>query len=273
MLTLYHSRASVASAKVRLVLSEKRLAWEGHVLDLHQGDQHRPEYRAIHRGGVVPALVHDTHIVNESSVIMHYLDEVFPTPATLMPTDPFDRARVRLWMKSADERLHPACVTLTFALAFRRSLAGKTPHELEAYFRHVRDPELRDRQLLAVTRGLDASHVRPAAAFFNCMFGEMEEALSRSAFLAGESYSLADAAITPYVLRAQMLGMERFWAEGRPNLTRWFARVRARPSFDEAIISVMTDADRARLTVSTEETWPQIREILARTSGVHWSDR
>lgn len=265
MLTLYHSRASVASAKVRLVLSEKKLPWERHALDLHRGDQHRREYHAIHRGGVVPALVHNSRVITESTVIMQYLDEVFPTPALMHP-DPYDRARTRLWMKCVDEHLHPACVTLTFALAFRRSLANETPRDLELRFRDVRNPDLRDRQLLAVMRGLDAPQVPSAAAAFDYVFGEMEEALRRTTFLVGDAYSLADAALTPYVLRAQLLGMAAFWVDSRSKLTSWFERVRARPSFEEAVAGVMTDADRERLTVPAHQTWPQIREILARKS-------
>ncbi len=261
MLTLHHARPSVASAKVRLVLSEKELPWVGHVLELHRGDQHRPEYRALNPRGVVPTLVHDERVVIESTVIMHYLDDVFSTPA-LLPSDPYGRALARLWTKTVDERLHPACVTLTFALAFRRAFANKTPDEIEAAFRTGRDAETRERMRVIVTKGLDAPQVPSAVATFDAVFGEMEEVLGRSTFLAGEAYTLADAAIAPYVLRAQMLGLDGFWVDERPRLSRWFERLRTRPSFGSALVDVMTDADRQRLTVAPEESWPRVREIL-----------
>jgi glutathione S-transferase len=94
----------------------------------------------------------------------------------------------------------------------------------------------------------------------------MDDALRRTPFLVGDAYSLADAAITPYVLRAQLLGMAALWVDSRPNLTQWFERIRARPSFEEAVAGVMTDTDRERLTVPAHQTWPHIREILARKS-------
>jgi glutathione S-transferase len=158
--------------------------------------------------------------------------------------------------------LRTAWLYLTFALALRRALAQKTPDELEARLRSVRDPDLRERQLLAVTKGLDAPSARSAIASFDALVGEMEESLRDSRFLAGDSYSLADAAVTPYLLRAEMLGMDGLWIDRRPSVARWFDRLRARPSFEDALVRVMTDADRQRLTVARDETWPRVREIL-----------
>ena len=44
MLYLYHHDTSVCAAKVRVVLSEKDLAWDGEMLDLNGGDQFKPDY-------------------------------------------------------------------------------------------------------------------------------------------------------------------------------------------------------------------------------------
>jgi len=42
MLKLYHHGSSVCAAKVRLVLTEKNIAWTGHYLDILAGDQFDP---------------------------------------------------------------------------------------------------------------------------------------------------------------------------------------------------------------------------------------
>src|SRR6266496_5181114 len=117
-----------AAMKVRLVLNEKGLPWDGKILDLRRGDQFDPEYRKLNPNSVVPTLVHDGRAVVESTVIIEYLDEAFPSPA-LMPGDPYQRAVPRLWMKKVDDYLHGACATLTFAIAFRPSLLKKTPED------------------------------------------------------------------------------------------------------------------------------------------------
>src|SRR5262245_32702509 len=101
MIDLYHHGSSVCAAKVRFALGEKRLAWEGHYLDLHKGDQFAPEYLKLNPKGVVPTLVHDGRVIVESTVINEYLDEVSPE-APLKPDNPGARAAMRVWTKAVD---------------------------------------------------------------------------------------------------------------------------------------------------------------------------
>jgi glutathione S-transferase len=262
MLYLYHGTTSVCAIKARLTLAEKELAWEGEVLDLQRGDQHRPEYAKLNPNHVVPTLVHDGRVLIESTLIIEYLDETFPKPA-LMPTDPYARAQARLWMKKIDDYLHAACSTVTFAIAFRKVLLRKTPEELEARFAAMPDPAYRERQRLSIQHGVAAPHVPPALRAFDRYFGEMEQALSSAPYLAGDAYSLADAAATPYVNRAAALGMDRMWVGRRPHLEDWFARIRARPSFAPAVTQWLTDADRDRFDIARDQIWAEITTALA----------
>ena len=261
MLYLYHGTTSVCAIKARLALAEKNLAWEGEVLDLQRGDQHRPEYRKLNPNDVVPTLLHDGRVVIESTVIIEYLDEAFPTPA-LMPADPYGRAQARLWMKKVDDYLHAACSTVTFAIAFRRFLMKKTPEELEARFAAMPDPAYRERQRMSVLQGVAAPHVPPALAAFERYVGEMEQALAVAPWLAGEAFSLADVAAIPYLNRATALGMDRLWVGRRPRVEDWFARVRARPSFETAVTKWLTEVDRARFDIPRDETWSEIAKVM-----------
>ena len=270
MLYLYHGTTSVCAIKARLILAEKNLAWDGEVLDLHRGDQHRPDYRKLNPNAVVPTLVHDGKVVIESTLIIEYLDEAFPDVA-LMPSEPYRRAQARLWMKKIDDTLHAACSTVTFAIAFRKVLLKKTPEELDARFAAMPDPAYRERQRLSIQHGVAAPHVPPALHAFDRYFGEMEQALSAAPFLAGERYSLADAAATPYVNRAAALGMDRMWIGRRPHVEEWFARMRARPSFAPAVTSWLTDADRDRFDLAHDETWREIETVMAAPRDAAWS--
>jgi len=90
-LELYHSVNSVCAQKVRVALAEKGLEYESHLMTL-RGDQFDPAYMKLNPNAVVPTLVHDGRIVIESSVILYYLDEAFPSPA-LMPRDPLAYAQ------------------------------------------------------------------------------------------------------------------------------------------------------------------------------------
>jgi glutathione S-transferase len=101
VLELYHNINSVCAQKVRIALKEKGQNAKEHLLTL-QGDQNDPSYMKLNANGVVPTLVHDGNVIVESSLILYYLDEAFPSPP-LMPKTPVARHRVRLYNKLIDD--------------------------------------------------------------------------------------------------------------------------------------------------------------------------
>ena len=121
MLKLYHNDMSTCSQKVRFLLAEKGVEWEGVELDLRGGDQQRPDFLKINPKGLVPALDHDGNIVVESNIIIEYLNDVYPEPP-LLPADPAGRATARWWMKKLDDGMHLEVAVLSFAIAFRHQL-------------------------------------------------------------------------------------------------------------------------------------------------------
>ncbi len=261
MLFLYQGSTSVCSVKVRVVLAEKQLEYGGEILDLQRGDQHRPDYVKLNPNAVVPTLVHDGNVIIESTLIIEYLEDAFPEPV-LMPAAPQNRWQARLFMKKIDDYLHSACSTITFATANRRVLLKRTPEELEQHIAKIPNPDYRERQRLSIAHGLAAPHVAQAVRQYDKYIGDMEEALKHAPYLAGADYSLADAAATPYIFRAEALGMDGLWSERRPNVGLWYDRVRARPSFKAAVIDPISEADRDRFNVPREETWAKVTEIL-----------
>jgi glutathione S-transferase len=262
MLYLYQGSTSVCSVKVRLALVEKGLAFDGEILDLQRGDQHRPDYAKLNPNEVVPTLIHDGKVIIESTLIIEYLDEAFPAPA-MMPRDPYARAIARLFMKKVDDYLHAACSTITFATANRKVLIKKTPDDLAAHLAKIPNPDYRERQRLSIAQGLAAPHVAQALRAYDKYLGDMETALADKPYLAGNSYTLADVAATPYIFRAEVVGLDGLWRDRRPKLTAWYDRIRARPSFEAAVIGPISAADRDRFTVPREETWAKAREVLS----------
>ncbi|MDD3433555.1 MAG: maleylacetoacetate isomerase, partial [Tepidiphilus sp.] len=94
---LYTYFRSSAAYRVRIALALKGLDYEAVPVHLLRegGEQHRPEYRAIHPGGLVPALQTDGgEVLVQSLAIIEYLEETHPEPP-LLPPDPLGRARVR----------------------------------------------------------------------------------------------------------------------------------------------------------------------------------
>ena len=93
----------------------------------------------------------------------------------------------------------------------------------------------------------------------------MEKTLSANAWLAGDAFSIAECAIAPYVLRLDRLGLARMW-ETRPRVADWYARLRARPSWAEAItafpVNGKGDYDDD-LKSKGVDVWPKVRALLA----------
>jgi len=260
MLRLYHAGPSVSAIKVRLALHEKNLPWSSELLNVHHGDQFTAAYRRLNPNGVVPTLVHDDRPIVESTVILEYLEDSFPQPA-LMPAGAHERAAARLWMKKIDDYLHAACGALTFAIAFRPQLLKKSREELEARFAAVPDPNLRQRQRESVLLGFEAPQIAPALRNYGKFIDDMEATLVRSPYLAGDSYSLADVAATPYVNRAAMLTIDAIVLDNRPLVAAWFERIRARPSFTAAITDWMSEDDRDNFRIPRDETVQQLRRL------------
>ncbi len=97
MLKLYHNDMSTCSQKVRFLLVEKEVEWEGVELDLRRGDQLQPEFLKFNPKGLVPVLDHDGNIVTESNIIIEYLNEVYPEP-------PLAETGTEAWSRVAEIR-------------------------------------------------------------------------------------------------------------------------------------------------------------------------
>lgn len=222
-LTLYHSVESTCAQKVRLVLKEKGLQWEEIRLNLRRGDQFSPEYLRLNPKAVVPTLIHDDEVIRESTIINEYIDDSFPEPA-LKPAESGQRARMRLLVKAFDDEVHPSIGILSYAIFLRHQMnASKSPEELAAHFQKVSDPMRRERQMKTHEAGLASPAAAVAMENLSRVISLMADALRDYPWLAGDGYSLADAAAVPYLVRAQSLKLDRLW-QGRSEIESWLQR-------------------------------------------------
>ncbi len=258
MLELYHSINSVCAQKVRIALHEKGLSAKEHLMTL-AGDQFDPAYMRLNPNAVVPTLVHDGHPIVESSVILYYIDEAFPEPP-LMPRDLKSRATVRLYNKLVDEYVHNSCMILSFATCFRGRLLKMSPAEREAELARTPIPKRADYKRDVTAHGLDSVYVAEAVKSHVKLLDWIEESLRSGAYLAGDAYSLADVAVIPYVLRLELIGLDKIWAT-RPGVARWWDQMKKRPSTQETILARMTPADSAPFKTLQSDPWPKVKEL------------
>lgn len=250
MLTLYHAHHSTCSQKVRIALAEKGLDFEGRLVDLANKGQLDPEYLKINPNGVVPTLVHDGQPIIDSSVIIEYIDEVFPEPP-LSGQDAVSRARVRAWMRFLEEVPTYAVRVPSFNRAFLNRFDGLTSEEFVDQQAGPR-PLRKHFYLKMSEKGFGKDAVQESIDQLTLTCQRMQRALRQGPWLAGDFFSFADVVAAPLIDRTHDLGMAWIWEEDYPEVSDWFTRLQDRPAYAVAMYP------GARLS----ETH-QMRELLA----------
>lgn len=198
MLKLYNYPDCPFCQKVRVVLAEKDLEYEVRLVDLRKQDQKTPEFLALNPYGKVPVLVDDETVVYDSTIINEYLEDEYPIPSLLpAPEDSAGRARVRLLEDYCDNSFIPPTTVL---------LAQALKPEGE-----------RDEQRVEQAR----DELRRCLYF-------VREHLDGNQFLAGDQFTLADAAFAPRMMVLGRLGFE--FEPALAPVQQWLDRVRTRPS-------------------------------------------
>jgi RNA polymerase-associated protein len=198
MLKLYNYPDCPFCQKVRVVLAEKDLEYEEHLVDLRKQDQKTPEFLALNPYGKVPVLVDDETVVYDSTIINEYLEDEYPHPSLLpAPEDSAGRARVRLLEDYCDNSFIPPTTVL---------LAQALKPEGE-----------RDEQRVEQAR----DELRRCLYF-------LREHLDGHQFLVGDEFTLADAAFAPRMMVLGRLGFE--FEPALAPVQQWLDRVRTRPS-------------------------------------------
>lgn len=261
MIELYTHPMSPCAQKVRLVLAEKGLAWQGRHVDLANKENLQPWYLELNPLGVVPTLVEDGRPVIESSIICEYLEDRYPQ-VPLRPRDPYAAATMRLWMKRVDNKLHPACGTLQWPLVMRPALMKLSEEQRTRLLEQVVERERRERQKRLVQHGLDAPDVALAVRTYTGTIDDMEAALAGRDWIADDAPSLADFALAPYFQTLHQFGWTALYERDRPRVTAWYARIRARDSYRRAVAEDFPPQVLEDLRARGAEAWPHLERHL-----------
>jgi glutathione S-transferase len=166
-------------------------------------------------------------------------------------------------MKQLDEDVHDSSAAiLSFGIAFRHqyieagALGKKMLEQVPNVFK-------RERRRDVIEKGTSSQHFVVAVERMMLLLDEMEEALGQQQWLAGDDYTLADVAFTPYLARLEHLSILPIVGD-RQRVADWYRRCKARPSFHEAIVK-WENPDYLRLMRRRgTEAWPQIQAIIER---------
>ena len=208
---LYSGPLSLFTAKVRVALAEKGLAYELISVPFSRARGYPPklpEMLAINPKGQVPVLVDGEVAIYDSTLILEYLEDRYPEPP-LFPRDVAVRARCRQLEAAADEILFPHVWPL-IAEVFYKPDAER-----------------------------DAARVAEALAAIAAHYAELDRILAGRAYLCGE-LTVADIGYFLTMTFATSLGAAPDAA--LTNLAAWAGRVASRPTMAAELVGLQTAA-------------------------------
>jgi len=207
MLTVWGRKNSANVQKVMWAIGELKLPHERIDIAGAFGKNREAPYLALNPNGLVPTLEDGDLVLWESNTIVRYLAGLHGK-GSLEPADPKARARAGQWMDWQLSVLGPAIHATFWGLV-------RTP------------PEKRD---LAV---IEASIKRTTEAITI-----LDARLARTAYVAGDEFSMGDIPVGIFGYRFHALVKER---PPLPHFERWFAAISARPAFRDHILSMPLD--------------------------------
>lgn len=168
---------------------------------------------------------------------------------------------MRRWTRRPDERIHVACVVISNTIAFRHQWLSRPAAELAETIANTPDYEIRERRRDIIENGTASPQFKTAVMTYDSLLSDMQQQLATSEWLAGSAYGLADIEILPYVNRVAQLQLTGLW-DDRPDVARWYDRVRDRDNYKNAVIAYDDDSYITLMAETGREHWPKVQELL-----------
>jgi len=193
------AQGQVRDLRVRWALEEAGLPYRTRLLE--QGDQDKPDYRALQPFGQVPILEEDGRVLFESGAIVLHIGE---RSETLLPKDPAARARATQWLIAALNSIEPHIMNVAV---------------LGLFYADQEWAKLR----------------RPSAVeFARHRLSCLAQALGEKPCLDGERFTAGDLIMTTVLRILPELVVE-------PRLVAYVERCTARPAFKRALDAQLRD--------------------------------
>ena len=231
-LKLYNFPQSTCSQKVRLVLWEKGLEFIDRPINSKAQEHLSDWYLKLNPNGVVPTMMHEDAVIIDSSVIIEYLDEVFPENS-LTPEDPVKRAHMRKWLRYFEEVPTPAIRVPSFNQYLSKRFDKLSDKEFEEF---VDNHPIRKQFFKKMQKedGFDEFESGLAKDRLRQTVQYMETGLKKSGgpWLMGDTLTLADYCIAPTIDRMNDLGLSEIWSDC-PAVSEWYERVKSQSSYSK----------------------------------------
>ena len=198
-----YSWATPNGHKVHIMLEECGLPYRVHPINIGAGDQFKPEFLKISPNNKIPAIVDS--------------DGPDGKPISL-----FESGAILLYLASKTGKFLPASDRGKFEMLqwLMFQMGGVGPMLGQAHHFRIYAPEKIE---YAINRYTNEA---------KRLYGVMDKQLATHKFIAGDSYTIADIAIFPWLRSWQNQGID--WAD-YPHLKKWFDAIAARPAVQRGV--------------------------------------
>ena len=177
--------------KISIMLEEIGYEYKVTKVNIYKDEQFKPEFRKISPFSKIPVIIdHDNNkeAIFESGAILMYLGE-----KSNKFYDPKEKLNINQWLMGQ--------------MAYVGPMIGQH-HQFHHY--NPGKSEFGENRYFKITKTI---------------YGDLDERLGQSKFLAGENYTIADIATWPWLARHQWhdVGLKNF-----KNLTRWYVEISKR---------------------------------------------
>lgn len=196
---IYGHPMSTCTRKVLATLAETGTPHELIVIDFATQEHKSPGYLARQPFGQLPALEDDGFAMYESRAMCRYIDDKAGHKVT--PNNLHARAAMEQWISVEQSNF--------------------TPHAMKFVYHHV------------FQRPQEPAVLEAAAQSVEKCVQIMDAQLAKTAFIAGDQFTLADISFAPYFEYTAATPLKDLYAK-YPHVTAWWSKVSERPSWQKA---------------------------------------
>ncbi|XP_002530205.2 glutathione S-transferase F9 [Ricinus communis] len=208
MVVKVYGPAYASPKRVLVCLIEKGIDFETVPVDLIKGEHRNPDFLKLQPFGALPVIQDGDYTLYESRAIIRYYAEKYKSQGTdLLGKTIEERGLVDQWLEVEAQNYHPHVYNMTLHVLFASAL-GFTPDK-----KLIKESEEKIAKVLDI----------------------YEERLSKSKYLAGDFFSLADLSHLPFTQYLVGPMKRECMIKDRKYVSAWWDDISSRPSWKKVL--------------------------------------
>ncbi|XP_061373343.1 glutathione S-transferase TCHQD isoform X2 [Gastrolobium bilobum] len=263
----YHHPFDLDSQKVRLALEEKGIDYTSYHVNPITGKNLDSSFFKTNPSGRLPIFQNGSHIIYDTIDIIQYIERIAVISSGSESISISSREVIE-WMQKIQEwdpkfftLFHIPEKYLIYVSKFIRRVViarmSESPELASAYHEKLREAY----QTAEKLKDLDV--LRRSKEHLVRLLDEAEMQLSKTRYLAGQEFTMADVTLIPVLARLVLLDLENEYITCRPNIAEYWVWVQQRPSYRK-VIGKYFDGWRKHKTLLKSWYIVRIRSLLKR---------